>query len=109
MAQAFRPLAGAEACPANLVCCNCGTLAFVKSVTSSFRISNELNARLEEAVRRFKRGKNSLITEALEDYLDKVSRQRFLEEARRQSLLVSGASTEDEDFWLEQADTRGWK
>ena len=56
-----------------------------------------------------KRGKNSIITEALEEYLDRINQQRFLEEARRQSMLASAAPNRDEDVWLEHADTTGWK
>jgi predicted DNA-binding protein len=81
----------------------------MRSTTSSFRISNELQARLEEAVHRLKRGKNSIITEALEEYLDRINQQRFLEEARRQSMLASAVPNRDEDVWLEHADTTGWK
>lgn len=81
----------------------------MKSSTSSFRISNELRAKLDEAARRLKRGKNAIIVEALQEYLDKVNYQRFLQEARRQSVLASAVSNEDEEFWLDQADTRGWK
>jgi predicted transcriptional regulator len=79
------------------------------SVTSSIRISPELRARLEEAAEQLQRGKNRIIIEALEEFLDKVSRQRFLDEARRQSLLASADSSADEDVWLEHADTSGWK
>jgi predicted transcriptional regulator len=79
------------------------------SVTSSIRISPELRARLEEAAEQLQRGKNRIIIEALEEFLDKVSRQRFLGEARRQSLLASADSGGDEDAWLQHADTSGWK
>jgi predicted transcriptional regulator len=68
-----------------------------------------LRARLEEAAEQLQRGKNRIIIEALEEFLDKVSRQRFLDEARRQSLLASADSSADEDVWLEHADTSGWK
>ena len=81
----------------------------VRSTTSSFRISNELRVQLEEAVHRLKRGKNAIITEALQEYLNRIDQQRFLEEARRQSILASAAPGEDEDAWLAHADTRGWK
>lgn len=82
---------------------------FVASVTTSIRISAELRARLDEAARQLQSGKNRIIAQALEEYLDRVNRQRFLEEARRQSILASAASNDDEDVWLAHADTRGWK
>ena len=72
-------------------------------------MSNELRDRLEKAARRLKRGKNSLVIEALEEYLEKLNRGKFLEEARRQSILASTSLSEDEDVWLEHADTTGWK
>ena len=81
----------------------------VRSTTSSFRISNELRTRLEQTARRLNRGKNAIITLALEEYLDKFNRQRFLEEARRQSILASAASSDDEIQWSKHADTSGWK
>jgi predicted DNA-binding protein len=72
-------------------------------------MSNELRDRLEKAARRLKRGKNSIVTQALEEYLEKLSRSKFLEEARRQSILASTSSNEDENVWLEHADSTGWK
>jgi hypothetical protein len=68
-----------------------------------------LRKSLEQAARRLKRGKNSIVVDALEEYLEKLNRSRFLEEARRQSILASASSNEDEDIWLEHADTAGWK
>jgi predicted transcriptional regulator len=46
----------------------------MSSSTSSFRISDELRLRLEEASRGLKRGKNWIINRALEEYLDRISR-----------------------------------
>jgi hypothetical protein len=68
-----------------------------------------LRDRLEQAARRLKRGKNSIITQALEEYLENLNRTKFLGEARRQSILASASPSEDEDVWLEHADTAGWK
>ena len=45
----------------------------------------------------------------LEEYLEKLSRSKFLEEARRQSILAGNSPNEDEDVWLEHADTTEWK
>jgi hypothetical protein len=33
----------------------------------------------------------------------------FLDEARRESILASSSPNEDEDVWLEHADTAGWE
>ena len=75
--------------------------------TCTFRISNQLRNRLEQTARRIKRGKTSIITQALEEYLEKVDVSRFLEEARRQSILASRLSNEDENVWLDRAWTGG--
>lgn len=72
-------------------------------------MSNELRDRLEKAARRLKRGKNSIVTQALEEYLEQLSRTKFLEEARRQSILASTSPNPNEEAWLEHADTNGWK
>ena len=55
------------------------------------------------------RGKNAIITQALKEYLDKISQERFLEEARSQSLIASSARSQDADDWLDHADTRAWQ
>jgi predicted transcriptional regulator len=81
----------------------------VKSVTSSFRIPEDLRLRLEETARHMKRGKNWIINRALEEYLNQPLRHGFIEEARRQSRLASSAATDDEQFWLERSDAGGWK
>jgi len=81
----------------------------VRSTTTSFRVSNELRSHLDQAARQLKLGKNAIITLALEEYLGKLNRQRFLEEARRQSILASTATNEDEAKWSKHADTSGWK
>jgi hypothetical protein len=46
---------------------------------------------------------------SVEDNLDKFDHQRFLEEARRQSILASAATDDDEAQWSKHADTSGWK
>ena len=79
------------------------------SSTSSFRISDDLRARLEEACRQIGKGKNWIITRALEDYLDRRQRSNLASEARKQSLLASQADTPEERFWSKQVDTDGWQ
>lgn len=81
----------------------------VRSITSSFRIPEELDVRLERTSRYLKRGKNWVIRRALEDYLDRVGRDALAAEARRQSLVAGGVITEDEKFWRKRADLAGWK
>ena len=80
-----------------------------KSVTSSFRMSESLRMRLEAAARHLGKRKNWVISRALEEYLAKTSRESLAEEARRQSLLASRATTADERFWMEQAGAEDWE
>ncbi len=79
----------------------------MRSITSSFRISEELNRRLSDAAERCGNGKNAIIVEALSRYLVAIDRDWLATEARRQSELVS--RNEREAGWYEMADTSGWK
>lgn len=78
-------------------------------VTSRVRMSLELRKRLEQTARTLKRRKNWIITQAIEEYLQKWHKAALAAEARRQSMLVSAKTAGDEDFWEEQADSRGWR
>src|ERR1017187_5742979 len=60
----------------------------VPSVTSSFRMSQDLQRALSDAAERTGKGKNAIIIEALVKYLSAMERQSLAEEARRQSELV---------------------
>ena len=75
--------------------------------TSSFRISDELKFRLEEAARRMNKGKNWIINRALEEYLERHNQTELRKEARRQSLLASRKGWKDEAFW-ERAAAEVW-
>ena len=77
------------------------------SVTSSFRMSKELQRALAEAAERTGKGKNAIIIEALVQYLHSMERQSLAEEAQRQSELVS-RNEQDADYYA-LADTSGWK
>jgi predicted transcriptional regulator len=81
----------------------------MRSITSSFRMSPELRKRLEETARTLKKRKNWIIIQALEEYLQKRHRAALAAEARRQSLLASSESAQDEGFWGSQTDARGWE
>lgn len=80
----------------------------MKSSTSSFRIPEDLRIRLEETARHLKKGKNWIINRALQEYLEKAHREALAGEARRQSLLASAITPEEEEFWQDQADDGGW-
>ena len=80
------------------------------SSTSSIRLPDALRRRLERTAQRLKRGKNSIITQALDEYLRKVDSEELVAEARRQSLLASEADNQEElEEWAKMADTRGWR
>jgi predicted DNA-binding protein len=77
------------------------------SRTSSFRLSDELYERLDRFVRSERGGKNSVIVRAIETYLDHHEHRNLAEQARRQSMLVGAAETNED--WLDHADQSGWK
>ena len=80
------------------------------STTTSIRLPDELRARLERTSRVLKRGKNSIITEAIDQYLRRFDREALIREARRQSLLVRDAEDRrDTEFLQNLADPRDWK
>jgi predicted transcriptional regulator len=72
-------------------------------------MSQELRKRLEETARTLKQPKNRIIVKALEEHLQGKQRAALAAEARRQSLLVSAGSAEDEEFWEKQSDTSAWQ
>jgi predicted DNA-binding protein len=78
----------------------------MQSVTSSFRMSKELQRQLSDVAERTGKGKNAII-EALAPYLRATERQSLAEEARRQSELVS--RNEHDAGWYGLADTSGWR
>lgn len=79
------------------------------SITTSVRIEEKLAQRLERAAARLSRGKNWIVTKALEEYLAKVNQDDLAAEARRQSALVARAERrkKPDSFWDE--DVPGWK
>ena len=76
-------------------------------MTSSFRMSKELQRELSDAAERTGKGKNAMIIEALLKYLRAMERESLAGEARRQSELVS--SNEQDAGWYGLADTSGWR
>ena len=77
------------------------------SVTSSFRMSKELQRELADAAERTGKAKNAIIIEALVQYLQAMERESLAAEARRQSELVS--RNEQDADWYGLADTSGWR
>lgn len=71
----------------------------MSSTTFSFRISDQLRARLESAVSQSGKSKNWILNEALQKYLDRIREDSLAAEARRQSLLACEQITPEERFW----------
>lgn len=72
-------------------------------------MSLDLRKRLEQTARTLKRRKNWIITQAIDEYVQKWHKAALAAEAQRQSMLVSAKTTDDEEFWEKQADSRGWR
>ena len=77
-----------------------------KSITTSIRLEPRLRRALELKAKRERRGKNWIISRALEDYLARDERFDLAAEAKRQSLL---AAKQDSDDWAQDADLAQWK
>lgn len=79
------------------------------AVTTSIRLSPELKGQLEHASQQLHRGKNWIITQALEEFLTKLDKSLLTKEARRQSLLASQTQTSEQQDWEQNTDTSGWE
>ena len=77
------------------------------SVTTSIRLTPKLRRALELKAKKEKRGKNWIISRALESYLEHENQIDLIAEARRQSLIV--AAQEEADDWAADADLGQWK
>ncbi|MFP4069126.1 MAG: ribbon-helix-helix protein, CopG family [Opitutales bacterium] len=77
-----------------------------ESITTSIRLSPKLRRALELKAKKEKRGKNWIITQALENYLEHDARSDLAAEARRQSEI---AARQDADDWAADADLDQWK
>jgi len=76
-----------------------------QSITTSFRLSPRLRRALEARAKTEGRGKNWIMSQALEQYLG-ASSSDLVAEARRQSLLAAASKGED---WAGEADFGQWK
>ncbi len=80
----------------------------LKSVTTSIRLELGLSKKLEKAAHNLHRGKNWLISEAIRRYLEQLENTSLVQEARKQSLLVSNQKNADDDLWEVNSDREGW-
>jgi len=77
-----------------------------ESITTSIRLSPKLRRALEIKAKKEKRGKNWIISRALETYLEHDAQFDFAAEAQRQSRI---AAQQDSDDWATDADLDQWK
>jgi predicted transcriptional regulator len=73
-------------------------LGMAKTATTSVRLPIELRRRLEKRASMLRVGRNRVIIEALEQFLQKSMRSDFETEARRQSLLAAQLDRSDEGW-----------
>lgn len=76
------------------------------NITTSIRLPPDLRHQLDSVSRTLHRGKNWIITKALEEYLEKLNQNVLIEEAHRQSLLAS--KNDENGDWEQNTDTTGW-
>jgi len=79
------------------------------SVSTSVRIEQQLAQRLERAAARLSRGKNWIVTRALEEYLAKVNKDDLAAEARRQSKLCARAERRGKGVGFPEEDIEEWR
>lgn len=77
-----------------------------ESITTSIRLTPKLRRALELKAKKEKRGKNWIISRALETYLEQDGLTDLAAEAKRQSLI---AAQQHDDDWSEGADLAQWK
>lgn len=77
-----------------------------ESVTTSIRLSPRLRRALESRAKKEQRGKNWIISRALEHYLDEEEDDDLALEARRQSMIAAQTDSND---WSGDADFEQWK
>jgi hypothetical protein len=81
------------------------------STVLTLRVPHELDRRIEQEARRRRRTKSAILRDVLQSAFAGRPAADPVQEARRQSLLVSGRASEREALrFLERApDVRGWK
>lgn len=81
-----------------------------KGITTSIRLTPQLRQELEHLSHALHRGKNWIVIQALQEFIQKKNGPFLAEEVRRQSLLASQADTiAEETLWEENSDTTGWQ
>lgn len=79
------------------------------SSITSIRLDQSLAKRLEQAASRLARGKNWIMTQALQEYLSKIGQDDLAAEARRQSLIIARAERRGADKGFPEEDIEEWR
>lgn len=79
------------------------------SISTSVRLDQQLAQRLARTAAKLSRGKNWVVTQALEEYLAKVNRGNLAAEARRQSKLCARAERRGKDVGFPEEDIEEWR
>lgn len=79
-------------------------MCYVTSTTTSIRLRPELRLKLDRAARRAGLGRNTLIVQALRQFLEPEFHASLADEARRQSL----AASKHEPGWERVAELDPW-
>lgn len=81
-----------------------------KGITTSVRLTPELRQQLDYLSHSLHRGKNWIVIQALQEFISKHNYTILAEEAKRQSLLASQHTiNEEEEIWEENIDVTGWE
>ena len=80
-----------------------------RSETTSIRLPPHLRQQLEQASQLLHRGKNWIIIQALQVYINQILDTKLIEEARRQSLLANQADLPEDDSWEDEMDDSAWR
>ncbi len=80
-----------------------------RGITTSIRLTPEVRQQLDYLAYSLHRGKNWIVNQALQEFINRKNHTLLAQEARRQSLLASQSKTnEDEEGWEQNIDTTGW-
>ncbi len=81
-----------------------------KGITTSIRLTPELRQQLDYLSHSLHRGKNWIVIQALQEFINRHNYTILAEEAKRQSIIASQYKTNtDEEIWEENVDTTGWE
>lgn len=79
------------------------------STTTNIQLSTEVSEQLNHAELFLHRGKDWIITHAIERYLSELEPPTLANEAKRQSVCVSQCSGEEKTIWKDGIDVENWR